>query len=167
MRRYTLLDLGRSAEAENPNAQITLAEAQWLVARAHSFGDWNSLAKYLADLSKKPISIAPKPLRLFLTNPKGAQPIARPREWEFAISLLRDGKSSGLDAQGQMTDFLLEEISRIEHINSLDLSGSNEFTDSGARLSRRCLASSVSISAAPPLPIAPWTFCATSNISRR
>jgi len=133
MRRYTLLDLGRTAEAENPNAQITLAEAQWLVARAHSFGDWNSLAKYLADLPKKPISIAPKPLRLFLTNPKGAQHIARPREWEFAISLLRDGKASGLDAQGQMNDFLLEEISRIEHINSLDLSGSIEFTDSGAR----------------------------------
>ena len=43
------------------------------------------------------------------------------------------GDAAGIDAAGQMTDAMLHEVSRIEHITSLKLGGSRSVTDAGVR----------------------------------
>jgi Leucine-rich repeat (LRR) protein len=49
------------------------------------------------------------------------------------FDLIHEAHAPGLDAEGQMTDALIERISRFGHITSLDLNGSKQLTDSGVR----------------------------------
>ena len=39
----------------------------------------------------------------------------------------------GLNAEGEMTDAVLERISRLDHLTALNLSGSTQLTDDGLR----------------------------------
>ena len=41
--------LGTRADSENANADLTLADAQFLVARLHGFESWAQLAKHIED----------------------------------------------------------------------------------------------------------------------
>jgi hypothetical protein len=50
MRRYVLLDLGKGSNSEKPETDISLADAELLVARGHGFESWQALAEYLATL---------------------------------------------------------------------------------------------------------------------
>ncbi len=54
------------------------------------------------------------------------------REWESVLRLMTEMKVPGLGAQQQITDSLLERISRLDHLTYLDLSGS-PITDAGLR----------------------------------
>ncbi|HZO85698.1 MAG TPA: hypothetical protein VFC26_10805 [Verrucomicrobiae bacterium] len=133
MRRYVLLDLGKGSNSEKPETDISLAEAQLLVARGHAFESWQALAEYLGKLPQG-VTIAAKPVKLFAFDAQGnKETMTRAREWETVFGMLQEGRAPGLDAKGQMTDALLERISLLGHITSLDLNGSKQLTDAGAR----------------------------------
>jgi hypothetical protein len=59
------------------------------------------------------------------------QVAASSRDWDQVHAVMRDRRLPGLHASGQMTDALLERISRLEHITMLDLEGSKSLTDEG------------------------------------
>ena len=46
MRTYVQLDLGKRPDAEKQDVEISLADAQFFVARGHGFESWQALAEY-------------------------------------------------------------------------------------------------------------------------
>jgi ankyrin repeat protein len=134
MRTYVQLDLGKRPDSTNQTVDISLADAQFLVARGHGFESWPALAEYVTALPSGKTTIAAKPVKLFSINAKGAEEeAASARDWDTIIGLMKEQRIPGLNAEGQMMDALLERISRLEHITSLNLNGSKELTDDGLR----------------------------------
>jgi ankyrin repeat protein len=58
-------------------------------------------------------------------------PPSEPRDWDAIIAAMKEQQVTNLDAGGEMTDALLERISRLDHLTSLNLNGSNQLTDAG------------------------------------
>jgi hypothetical protein len=140
MRTYVQLDLGRQVGAVDWNEYITLDDARFLVAREHGFESWEALVKFCASAPVQPSTITAKPIRLVTVSPAEDAPGWRSRDWCEVLARLKEPDISGLHADGQMTDSMLEDLSRIDHISSIELGGSKRVTDAGlchlARLSR-------------------------------
>ena len=138
MRRYVRLDLGRREEPEGPDDDISLADAQCLVARAQGMESWQALTDLVASLPPGKSSIAAKPVTLVAIDGTGEKHGARQvRDWDEVIALMQGQQLSGLDAHGEATDAQLERLSRLEHITSLDLEGSRRISDRGLRFLAR------------------------------
>ncbi|HEY6209835.1 MAG TPA: hypothetical protein VIW28_12295 [Gemmatimonadales bacterium] len=137
MRRYVQLDLGKRPEGDHQDVAISLDDARLLVAREHGFENWQALAHYLTTLRPGKRRIAAKPVKPFAPSAHGSATGAEStRDWDDAIALMKDKQLAGLDAVGQMTDDVLEHVSRLDHVTSLKLGGSKRLTDLGVR----CLA---------------------------
>ncbi|MFN2566404.1 MAG: hypothetical protein ABR499_15520 [Gemmatimonadaceae bacterium] len=135
MRRYVRLDLGKPEEPRNPaEDDITLAEAQFLVARAQGFESWQALLDFATSVPAGKTTIAAKAVAVYSVDPSGSKEVAaRWRDWDEVIGVMRERRLPGLHASGQMTDALLERVSRLDHITVLDLEGSKGLTDDGLR----------------------------------
>lgn len=55
------------------------------------------------------------------------------RDWPLVLDALAQSASPGIDAPGQMTDAMLADVRRVEHLVRLGASGSKAVTDEGAR----------------------------------
>jgi hypothetical protein len=66
-------------------------------------------------------------------SPRGSQAelLAAAREWPAVLHLLASPDSVGLDAHGQMSDAMLDDVSRVPHLVTLSLGGSKGVTDAG------------------------------------
>jgi hypothetical protein len=135
MRRYVRLDLGRTEEPQDTSDDgITLDEARYLVARAQGFDSWSALVQFAGSVPAGKRSIAAKAIAAYTVDDQGArQEISRSHDWDEIFELIGERRASGLHASGQMTDALLERLSRFDHITSLDLDGSRAVTDEGLR----------------------------------
>jgi hypothetical protein len=134
MRTYVRLDLGKRQGDANGDIDISLADAQFLVAREHGFESWQALAEYVAALSANEGTIAAKTVTVFYFDDAGARQAAgSARDWDTVIAMMQENRIPGLNAEGQMTDNVLERISRLDHVTSLNLRGSKQLTDEGAR----------------------------------
>jgi hypothetical protein len=136
MRRYVRLDLGKTEQSQSPDDDsITLAEARYLVARAQGFESWESLAAFAASVPPEKTTMATKAVALYdaVADSNSKQVAARLRDWDEVIALMHERQMPGLHASGQMTDALLERISRLHHITALDLEGSRALGDDGVR----------------------------------
>ena len=135
MRRYIRLDLGKSEQPpDGAEDRITLDEARFLVARAQGFASWSELIEYAESGAANRPTSALKGVALYTsTGRNSGAPFSITRDWQDAIAVMRAEKLTGLAAHGQMTDALLDTISRIEQITDLDLSGSGQVTDVGLR----------------------------------
>ena len=56
-----------------------------------------------------------------------------PGEWDSLLTAMADQKIVRLEANGQMTDAVLEQVAALDHVTHLDLSGSSQVTDEGMR----------------------------------
>jgi hypothetical protein len=134
MRTYVQLDLGRLAGSKNQNDDITLDNARFLVAREHGFDSWDALVHYYRRLAVQPSCITSKPVRLLATEMDDEEsPVWQSREWNAVLSHLKAGGLIGVDAAGQMTDAMLEDLASVEHLQILRLGGSRGVTDAGIR----------------------------------
>jgi hypothetical protein len=132
-RRYIRLALGRSEAEPDPPDEITLEEARFLVARAQEFESWEALERHVAALPRGR-TITAKAVAMFATSDVAEDAVAvRSRDWDEAIDLMRVRRLEALHAAGQMTDAVLERVSRLDHITRLDLGGSKALTDEGLR----------------------------------
>ncbi|MFN2603553.1 MAG: ankyrin repeat domain-containing protein [Gemmatimonadaceae bacterium] len=132
MRTYTLLDLGRSASGSDADADISLADAQHLVAHEHGFKSWQELEEFTRSLPEGKAMIAATPVGFFTIGERGKKEIeGNDRNWDVVINTMRERRIPGLAARGQMTDAILERISELDHITTLDLSNSRAVTDRG------------------------------------
>jgi hypothetical protein len=135
MRRYVRLDLGKTEQPQNPEDDtITLEEAQYLVARFQGFESWESLAAFAASVPVGKTTTIAKSVAMYAAGEAESMPIAaRSRDWDEVIGLMQERQLTGLHASGQMTDAVLERVTRLDHIRALDLKGSKELSDDGAR----------------------------------
>lgn len=136
MRRYVRLDLGRTeTPADGEVDTITLPDAQYLVARAQGFETWTELAAFASQVPAGAPALATRAVGLYAAPADEDSRIvaARSHDWNEVISLLRERQLPGFAANGQMTDALLDQVTRVDHLTSLDLSGSRELTDAGVR----------------------------------
>jgi hypothetical protein len=135
MRRYVRLGLGRPEQPETPeDDDITLGEARYLVARAQDFESWAALTEFAASIPPGKTTLAAKSVAMYAVDDAGAkQRLARSRDWDEVIAVMREQRLTGLDASAQMTDALLERVSRLDQITALDLNGSKGITDDGLR----------------------------------
>lgn len=134
MRRYVRLDLGRPEQPRSAADVITLADAEYLVARSQGFESWDALVGFSASVPPGKTSIAAKAVGAFWdgdTEPR--ERAVRTRDWDEVVAVMRERGFTGLHASGQMTDELLERFSRLEHITALELDGSKGLTDDGVR----------------------------------
>ncbi len=138
MRTYVQLDLGRQAGGADQNDDITLDDARSLVAREHGFERWDALVTYYTSMPVRSSLIVAKPIRLVTAETVDDEsPAWHSRDWSAVVARLQELDAAGIDAAGQMTDAMLEDLSRIEHITSVKLGGSRSVTDAGVRHLRR------------------------------
>jgi hypothetical protein len=132
-RRYIRLALGRpEAESAAPD-EITPDEARFLVARAQDFESWEALERYVAALPRGRAIVA-KSVVMYATAAAAEEDVAaRSRDWDEAIDIMRARRLEALGAMGQMTDAVLERLSRLDHVTRLDLGGSKALTDEGLK----------------------------------
>jgi hypothetical protein len=131
MRRYVRLDLGRREQPESPDDDvITIADARFLVARAQGFETWHALETYTTTLPPK-ATLAERLVAAFTRVGDTASEPLRSRNWDEVLDAMHERRMTALTACGQMTDALLERVSRLDHITELDLEGSNALTDNG------------------------------------
>jgi hypothetical protein len=127
MRTYVQIDLGKPA---GDDVGITLDDARLLIAREHGFEHWAALSKYVATMPASQPILA-KPVSVLTTPDQEEHPLARSREWFAVLRALARPEAVGLDAGGQMTDALLEDLGRLQHLTTLRLGGSKRVTDEG------------------------------------
>jgi hypothetical protein len=133
MKRYIRLALGRPEAEPDPPDEISLEDARFLVARAQEFETWDALERYVTALPAGR-TVIPKAVALYPTATTADDDVAvRSRNWDEALDIMRARRLEALGAHGQMTDAILERVTRLDHITRLDLSGSGALTDDGLR----------------------------------
>jgi hypothetical protein len=131
MRTYVQLDLGRPALADEQVDDITLADARFLIAREYGFDSWDVLVEGCTSIPPSSVFTS-KPVRAISSREIGETSSSwRSRDWSAVVARLRESDATGIDAQGQMTDTMLKDVSGIEHITTLRLGGSQGLTDAG------------------------------------
>ncbi|MBC7896330.1 MAG: hypothetical protein H7066_13020, partial [Cytophagaceae bacterium] len=130
MRTYVQVDLGK---VPGPDVEITLDDARSLIAREHGFESWQALVTYVKTMAS-PAAMLARPVRV-LGARRGDDPdiVGEGREWPAVLHLLASSESAGLEAHGQMTDAMLNDVTRISHLTALRLGGSKGVTDAGLR----------------------------------
>jgi hypothetical protein len=133
MRTYVQLDLGKHATGPNDDVDITLDDARYLIAIEHGFENREALSRFVSVMPGR-LPMTAKPVRVrSLDTPTESRPVAITRDWQAALRLLGRTSSPALDAEGQMTDPMLQQICGVEGVTSLNLAGSKTVTDEGIR----------------------------------
>lgn len=133
MRTYVQLDLGKRPGNAGGDVAIDPDDARHLIAIEHGFRSWDDLQAF----TRSPVAAAripAKPIRLVdRESADRSRLIAHTRDWDAIGPLLAKHPSAVLDAEGQMTDEVLADLSAIGTITGLSLAGSKALTDEGAR----------------------------------
>lgn len=132
MRTYVQLDLGKRPGADGADVDISIDDARKLVALEYGFHDWDAVRSFALGLADT-ATIAAKPVALTAGDGKTSRLVASTRDWSTAIGLMAERHAVGLDAHGQMTDAVLEQLARLNSIQELRLGNSNALTDDGLR----------------------------------
>ena len=136
MRTYVQLGLGKRPN-DGDDVEISLDDARYLIALEYGFDNWDALKQFVATMPVR-TPVAAKPVRVISYDAREGEveTIAASRDWSAVIRLLAQQAAAGLDAEGQMTDAVLDAVSRVETITALALGGSKALTDDGVQ----CLA---------------------------
>ena len=136
MRRYVRLDLGGPEEVQDPGQDfITVQQARWLVARAQGFATWEELAAH-TDAIPPGTPTLPKPVGAYVAGER--EPLESPatcitRTWDDLLDVMEERGLTALHGSGQVTDEVLERLSRLEQVEELDLGNSRAITGAGLR----------------------------------
>ena len=132
MRTYVQLDLGKRPGADGAAVDITIDDARKLVALEYGFADWDAVRAFALGLADTAM-LAAKPVALMSGEATASRLVSSTRDWSTAIGLMAERQATGLDAHGQMTDAVLEQLARVTSIHELRLGNSNALTDVGLR----------------------------------
>jgi len=117
---------------------LTLADAQQLFAGLFGFNNWNELERSSneppRDLHSAPVvrSSTPPFFQIdWRNNSIGPyQPMSN-KDWEDLFAVVKELKLTAVHSNNMMGDEDLEKLSRLDHVTSLHLSGSQLITDKG------------------------------------
>jgi hypothetical protein len=132
MRTYVQLDLGRRPKGPSDDVDITVDDARYLIAIEHGFESWEQLVSFVSTMPGSAPATS-KPVEIRAAQGTGQRLVARTRDWNAAVRLLRRELQTSLNADGQMTDEMLTDLRDVEQISSLNLAGSQTISDDGIR----------------------------------
>jgi hypothetical protein len=131
MRTYVQFDLGKRPDKPDGDVEITLDDARHLIAIEHGFESWSALSAFVSTMpGGVPLTVKPVHVRK-PDAPAESRPLVSTRGWRIALGHLARMASSSLDADGQVTDAMIEDIADVSSVTSLNLSGSKAVTDAG------------------------------------
>jgi hypothetical protein len=119
---YKVRQAGSAAHAFGP------AEARQLIARTAGFGNWDALTASV-------LTGTPSPTPAYALNAKD-NTISPSRDlthkdWDTILGVMKEQRIPALDANGFMTDPVLQRVAAMDHVTTLRLGGSRQLTDDG------------------------------------
>ena len=131
MRDYASLDVGKRPAQPGESDDFTIDDARQLVAQEHGFTNWKALESFLVGMPGG-ITITAKPVLVVKPDPiADERPLVASRDWSVALRALAEAPAPGFDATGQLTDAMLADLGRVEHLVRLVANGSKAVTDEG------------------------------------
>lgn len=127
-RRYVRRALGEPETANAPEA-VSLDDARLLVARSQDFEDWQALEAALRAAGTRPLMRRPVGVAAAADD----EPRFRARHWDEVLEALAAPEMTALHAAGQMTDAVLDQITRVAHLQTLMLDDCAALTGDGLR----------------------------------
>jgi len=130
-----------SSSRPGVSRDVSLADAQFALAREHGFESWPKLVRHVdalppADPRSAPhgLSTTPPYYRIDWHDDtiEPAGPLSD-EDWPTLLGVMREARITGLNANGQMSDAALELLAQLDHVTRLDLSNSPRVTDDGLR----------------------------------
>ena len=125
---------------EDETAAFALADAQLFVALQHGFESWS---KFVESFAQPPSIPRSNPIGLSLTPPfykidwksKTIEPgpFLSDKDWITIFDVMKELRITGINANGQMSDAVLERLSRLDLVTKLNLGGSTRVTDEGLK----------------------------------
>lgn len=117
-------------QAKGRKGAFDIAQARLFMAREAGFNNWEAFMQAVA-------KGAPAPGRPYVIRPKQNKIAPRRNltasEWDVLIAVMKERRIPALDANGMMTDTVLERIAQLDHVTSLNLGGSQQLTDDGLK----------------------------------
>ncbi|HVS64296.1 MAG TPA: hypothetical protein VMT85_12435 [Thermoanaerobaculia bacterium] len=110
-----------------PENFLPLDEAQILVAQDAGFGSWNALMEAVAT-GGSPVPAYEIDAQERQIGPRRQLSEA---EWDDLIRAAKRSRLTALTSSGSMNDEVLDRVAALEHLTTLDLSGSRQLTDEG------------------------------------
>ncbi|MGQ0642829.1 MAG: hypothetical protein ACT4P6_18955 [Gemmatimonadaceae bacterium] len=117
---------------------LTIDEARQHVARLYGFDNWQKLVESLAQPPSDPrtapagISSTPPFYRIDweagTIEPRG--PLTD-KDWDTLLAVMKEHRITGLDASGQMTDAVIQRLTKLDFVTRLNVGGSVRVTDGG------------------------------------
>jgi hypothetical protein len=149
--------LGTWYASETRSADLAVADARLLVARAFGFESWGKFAESVAQPPEDPrtnrlgISSTPPFYKMdWKDNAITARGPLSERDWDTIFEVIKETGITSLNAGGQMTDVAMQRLARLDHVTSLNLSGSARLTDDGMRIWLDASAWDLDLSGAQP-----------------
>src|SRR5262245_11171148 len=136
--------LGALTDRAGVSSDLTLDDAQLIIARLYGFESW---AKFAESINQPPDDAYSASLGLSSTPPfykidrKNNTIEPRPplsnRDWDTLFGVMKEQGISGLNAGGVITDAVMERLHELDQVTRLNLGGAKRLTDTGLlRLAR-------------------------------
>ncbi|HKG45572.1 MAG TPA: hypothetical protein VKB02_02520 [Pyrinomonadaceae bacterium] len=117
---------------------LTLADARQLFAGVYGFKDWSELIQSSnespCDLRSAPVAWSSRPPFFRVDWRKNSiepgQPMSN-NDWEAIFAVVKELGLTAINSHNQIGDEDLEKLSQLDHVTSLNLSGSQFITDEG------------------------------------
>lgn len=128
-RRHVRLALGRP-ETTTGHEALTLEDARLVVARSREFDSWQALEDALRDAGSRPLLT--RAVTVAASSDADAENVTA-RHWDDVLRAVAARRMTALHAAGQMTDAMLAQVTRLEHLEALTLDHCDALTGTGLR----------------------------------
>ena len=119
-------------------AEVTLDDAQALVARLHGFESWPAFVESVAQPRSDPpsatlgLSATPPFYKIdWNTNTIEPGPLLADKDWDTIFDVMKAHQITGLNAAGQLSDSALQRLPRLDFVTRLNTGGTKRMTDDG------------------------------------
>jgi hypothetical protein len=137
VRMHQRLTTWYASESRAPD--LALADARRIVANSYGFESWaefaRSVAQGPADPRSAPLFMSPAPpfYRIdWMENRLSANGPQSEKDWERIFAVVKEHRIEKVEAGG-ISDAAMKRLAGLDHITHLNIAGSKELTDEGAR----------------------------------
>ena len=141
VREYVQHRLNALTSTPRSDGDLSIDEAQLIVARQYGFENWASLVASFASTTQDRgsaalgLSSSPPFYRIdWKDNAIELQPPLSDKDWDTIFGVMKEHRITKLRTNGLLTDSAAARLTRLDHITALDMDGSRRLTDDGLLL---------------------------------